>query len=91
MRLVIAKHSMRIEMTLNETEITFCWNLHGQLKTGEDLEIVIVSGIIFKNGTVNNFYEFFETFKDRNIFKDAQLAELVEQPNISLFSIDLIF
>jgi hypothetical protein len=34
---------------------------------------------VFKNGTVNNFYEYFETFKDRNIFKDDQLAELVEQ------------
>jgi len=34
---------------------------------------------IFKNGTVNNFYEYFETFKERNIFKDDQLAELVEQ------------
>jgi len=34
---------------------------------------------IFKNGTVNNFYEFFETFKDRNIFRDDQLAELVER------------
>jgi hypothetical protein len=34
---------------------------------------------IFKNGTVNNFYEYFETFKERNIFKDEQLAELVER------------
>jgi len=34
---------------------------------------------IFKNGTVHNFYEFFETFKERNIFKDEQLAELVER------------
>jgi len=34
---------------------------------------------IFKNGTVNNFYEYFETFKDRNIFKDEQLAELVDR------------
>ena len=34
---------------------------------------------IFKNGTVENFYEFFETFKERNIFKDEQLAELVER------------
>ena len=34
---------------------------------------------IFKNGTVNNFYEYFETFKERNIFKDDQLAELVER------------
>jgi len=28
---------------------------------------------------VNNFYEFFETFKERNIFRDDQLAELVER------------
>ena len=34
---------------------------------------------IFKSGTVENFYEFFETFKERNIFKDDQLAELVER------------
>ena len=34
---------------------------------------------IFKNSTVNNFYEYFETFKERNIFKDDQLAELVER------------
>jgi hypothetical protein len=34
---------------------------------------------VFKNGTVNNFYEFFETFKERNIFKDDQLSELVER------------
>ena len=34
---------------------------------------------IFKNGTVNNFYEFFETFKERNIFRDDQLAELVKR------------
>jgi hypothetical protein len=34
---------------------------------------------VFKNGTVNNFYEYFETFKKRNIFGDEQLAELVEQ------------
>jgi len=34
---------------------------------------------VFKNGTVNNFYEYFENFKDRNIFRDDQLAKLVEQ------------
>ena len=34
---------------------------------------------IFKNGTVNNFYEYFETFKERNIFKDDELSELVER------------
>ncbi len=34
---------------------------------------------IFKNGTVNNFYDFFETFKQRNIFEDQGLKELVTQ------------
>lgn len=34
---------------------------------------------VFKNTTVNNFYDFFETFKERNIFRDADLAELVER------------
>jgi hypothetical protein len=34
---------------------------------------------IFKNATVESFYEFFETFKERNIFRDDQLAELVEK------------
>ena len=33
---------------------------------------------IFKNTTVDSFYEYFETFKERNIFKDEQLAQLVE-------------
>jgi hypothetical protein len=32
---------------------------------------------IFKNTTVNSFYEYFETFKERNIFKDTDLTELV--------------
>ena len=32
---------------------------------------------IFKNSTVDNFYEFFQTFKERNIFADDQLTELV--------------
>lgn len=34
---------------------------------------------IFKNGTVNNLYEFFETFKERNIFKDDELSLLVDR------------
>jgi hypothetical protein len=34
---------------------------------------------VFKNATVNGFYEFFETFKERNIFRDEQLAELVRR------------
>ncbi|MBW1781266.1 MAG: hypothetical protein JRL30_11055 [Deltaproteobacteria bacterium] len=34
---------------------------------------------IFKNGTINNFYDFFETFRERNIFRDHELAELVDQ------------
>jgi len=28
---------------------------------------------------VNNFYEYFETFKGRNIFKDDELSELIER------------
>jgi len=34
---------------------------------------------VFKNGTINNFYEFFETFRERNIFRDSELAELVDR------------
>jgi hypothetical protein len=34
---------------------------------------------VFKNATVQSFYEFFETFKERNIFRDEQLAQLVEK------------
>ena len=34
---------------------------------------------VFKNSTVTNFYEYFEIFKERNIFKDDQLAELVNR------------
>ena len=33
---------------------------------------------VFKNTTIDSFYEYFETFKERNIFKDEQLAQLVE-------------
>jgi hypothetical protein len=34
---------------------------------------------VFKNATVESFYEFFETFKERNIFRDEELAQLVEK------------
>jgi hypothetical protein len=34
---------------------------------------------VFKNATVESFYEFFETFKQRNIFRDEELAQLVER------------
>jgi hypothetical protein len=34
---------------------------------------------VFKNTTVESFYGFFETFKERNIFRDEQLDELVER------------
>lgn len=34
---------------------------------------------VFKNATVESFYEFFETFKERNLFRDDQLAQLVER------------
>ncbi len=33
----------------------------------------------FKGSTVTNFYEFFEHFKQRNVFDDNGLAELVQQ------------
>lgn len=34
---------------------------------------------IFKNATVESFYQYFENFKERNIFRDEQLAQLVER------------
>jgi hypothetical protein len=34
---------------------------------------------VFKNATVDSFYGFFQTFKDRNIFEDDQLSELVNR------------
>jgi hypothetical protein len=34
---------------------------------------------VFKNTTIESFYQFFETFKERNIFRDEQLAQLVER------------
>ncbi len=34
---------------------------------------------VFKNATVESFYDFFQTFKDRNIFEDEQLTELVNR------------
>ena len=34
---------------------------------------------VFRNSTVESFYEYFQTFKDRNIFNDNDLAGLVEK------------
>lgn len=34
---------------------------------------------IFKNNTVDGFYEYFQTFKDRNIFHDDELTALVNR------------
>ena len=34
---------------------------------------------VFKNATVESFYGFFQTFKDRNIFEDDQLTDLVNR------------
>ena len=34
---------------------------------------------VFKNATVQSFHDFFETFKERNIFRDEELAQLVER------------
>jgi len=33
---------------------------------------------MFKNSTVDSFYDYFQTFKDRNIFEDSDLSALVE-------------
>jgi len=34
---------------------------------------------VFRNSVVDNFYEYFQTFKDRNIFQDNQLSQLVNR------------
>jgi hypothetical protein len=34
---------------------------------------------VYRDSTVENFYDFFETFKSRNIFKDDALAEVVNK------------
>jgi len=34
---------------------------------------------MFKNSTVVSFYDYFQTFKDRNIFEDSDLTDLVEK------------
>lgn len=34
---------------------------------------------IFKNRTVDSFYDFFQTFKERNIFQDGELTTLVNR------------
>jgi len=34
---------------------------------------------VFKNATINSFYEYFETFKERNIFRDDELTGLVSR------------
>jgi len=34
---------------------------------------------IFKNTTIESFYEYFQTFKDRNIFQDNELTNLVNK------------
>jgi hypothetical protein len=34
---------------------------------------------VFKNTTVDSFYEYFQTFKDRNIFQDHELTTLVNR------------
>jgi hypothetical protein len=47
---------------------------------------------IFKNTTVESFYEYFQTFKDRNIFQDHELSSLVNKAQAVLdgFSADQI-
>ena len=39
---------------------------------------------IFKSSTVDSFYDYFQTFKERNIFEDDQLSELVKQAQMIL-------
>lgn len=34
---------------------------------------------VYRDSTVENFYDFFETFKSRNIFQDDALSEIVEK------------
>jgi len=34
---------------------------------------------VFKTSTVDHFYAYFETFKQRNVFRDDQLAQLVDR------------
>jgi len=34
---------------------------------------------IYKNTTIDGFYDFFQTFKDRNIFQDHELTTLVNR------------
>ncbi|SLM30861.1 conserved hypothetical protein [Desulfamplus magnetovallimortis] len=34
---------------------------------------------IFRKSAINNFYEYFQTFKDRNIFQDNELSQLVDR------------
>jgi hypothetical protein len=41
---------------------------------------------VFRNATVESFYEYFETFKERNIFQDQDLAAMVNQAQAILSS-----
>ena len=38
----------------------------------------------FKNATVESFYEFFQTFRERNVFEDSALSELVDRARSAL-------
>jgi hypothetical protein len=60
----LAVHSLREEFAGMVERIT------ERFTTGPDGKAKV-----FKNATVNSFYEFLETFKERNIFRDDQLAE----------------
>lgn len=64
----MAIHALRDEFASMVERITerFTQNADGSAK-------------IFKNTTVQSFYDYFETFKSRNIFKDEDLTELVNR------------
>ncbi len=65
---VLAVESLREEFASMVARIT------DRFTTGPDSKPKV-----FKNSTVTNFYEYFETFKSRNIFRDEELAELVNR------------
>jgi hypothetical protein len=63
------------EMAIQSLREEFAWmvdRITERFTTGPDGKPKV-----FKNATVNNFYEYFETFKERNIFRDEELAQLV--------------
>ena len=60
--------------SLREEFATMVEHLTERFSTGPDGKPKV-----FKNSTVNGFYDYFQTFKERNIFRDGDLAELVNR------------